>query len=167
MHSTLISISEVVLHLSHGSFERPLSLGQNRDMILFSSQLISKACSIHHCLLGLLLRVFGLVKHIINLSLHCVKSTLNTSFLSISLLFTPFSRVKKSSCFFHLSLECISTAISKASLFSHLLADTGSLLIQTFSLTELSLVALDGLKCFIVCFVCMVQCNFKLIDISL
>merc|ERR1711902_68463 len=83
-HGTLIGISKVVLHFSHSSLEAPLGLGKNSDMILFCSKFIGKACSIDHCLLCLLLGVFGLVKHIINLSLHCVKCTFNTSFFSSS-----------------------------------------------------------------------------------
>merc|ERR1719396_245044 len=51
-HSTFICIGKAVFHFSHLSFKRPLCLGQNRDMILLSSQFICKSCCIHHCFLG-------------------------------------------------------------------------------------------------------------------
>merc|ERR1719489_542532 len=41
-------------------------------MILLSSKLVSKACGIHHCLLGFLLCILGCNKHAINFSLQGV-----------------------------------------------------------------------------------------------
>merc|ERR1711978_259906 len=82
--SALISIGKAVFHFSHLSFKRPFCLGENRNMILLSSQFICEPCSINHCFLGFFFRVLGLVKHIIYFCLHGVKRSFNTSFLSSS-----------------------------------------------------------------------------------
>merc|ERR1711963_1327500 len=54
-------------------------LGQGGGVVLLRSELISKSGGVNHGLLGLLLRVLGLVQKIINLSLHGVEGSLNTS----------------------------------------------------------------------------------------
>merc|ERR1711978_290775 len=51
-HSTLICIGKAVFHFSHLSFKRPFCLGKNRNMVLLSSQFVSKSCCIHHCFLS-------------------------------------------------------------------------------------------------------------------
>merc|ERR1719411_2359275 len=132
-------------------------------MILLSTEFISKASSINHGLLGLLFAVLGRVKHVVNLSLQGVHGSLKTTLLSsssgvdgghlvdsttglaqfsLSLSFATLSRVKESSSLLHLTSEGLGSAVSKVGL---LVADSGSLLIAAFSLTQLSLVTLDGL----------------------
>merc|ERR1719367_1404474 len=186
-HSGIIGISKTVLKFSKLGLKGSLTLGQGGGVVLLRSELISKAGSINHGLLGLLLRVLGLVEEVINLSLHGVKGSLNTSLvssssgidgvhlidsiasvskLSLSLSLSTFSRVKESSCLLNLSLEGIGTSVSKGGLLSHVLAGTGSFLILGICFTELSLVSLDGLESLIVGLVGMIKSNFKLIDLS-
>merc|ERR1711963_887651 len=189
--STLGSISgfsKPVLNLTKLSLKGSLGISLSSNMILFSSQFISKTGSINHCLLGLLLAALGLMKHVINLSLHGVHIALKAALLSsclgvngahvinsnsclnklsLSLTLATISRVKKSSGLFHLSTKSLGFALMKASLLIHLLASSRCLLIATLSFTELSLVSLDGLLSFIVSFVGMIKSNLKLIDLSL
>merc|ERR550532_1195011 len=187
-HSALICIGKAVFHFSHLSFKRPFRLGKNRNMVLLSSQFICKSCSINQCFLCFFFRVLCLMKHIINFCLHGVKRSFNTSFLSsssrvdschfinsraglskfsFSLSLASFSRIKKGSGLLHLTLQRIGPAVSKTCLFCHFLTDTGGLLIKTVSFPKLSLISLYRLEGLIVGFVCMVQCNFKLIDLTL
>merc|ERR1719208_351743 len=83
-HGALIGVSKTVLEFSKLGLQSSLALAEGRDMVLLRSELISKSGSINHGLLGLLLRVLGLVQKIINLSLHGVESSLNTSLVSRS-----------------------------------------------------------------------------------
>merc|ERR1719499_1348865 len=83
-HSSIIGISKTVLKLSQLGLHSSLALGQSGDMVLLRSELISKSGSINHSLLGLLLRVLGLVEQVIDLSLHGVESSLNTSLVTRS-----------------------------------------------------------------------------------
>merc|ERR1719367_413246 len=127
-HGGIIGISKAVLKFSKLGLKGPLTLGQGGGVVLLRSELISKTGSINHGLLGLLLRVLGLVEEVIDLSLHGVKRSLNTSLvstssgidgvhlidsiasvskLSLSLSLSTFSRVKESSCLLNLSLEGI------------------------------------------------------------
>merc|ERR1719367_624304 len=83
-HSSIIGISKTVLKFSKLGLKGSLTLGQGGGVVLLRSELISKTGSINHGLLGLLLRVLGLVEEVINLSLHGVKRSLNTSLVSTS-----------------------------------------------------------------------------------
>merc|ERR1719208_48608 len=187
-HGSVISISKTVLKFSKGSLKSSLTLGQGGGVVLFRSELISKSGGINHGLLGLLFRVLGLVQKVINLSLHGVEGSLNTSLvsrssgvdgvhlidsiasitkLSLSLSLASLSRVQESSGLLNLSLESIGTSVREAGLLGHFLTETAGLLILALSLTELTLVSLDGLESLIVGLVGMVQSNFKLIDVRL
>merc|ERR1719208_60283 len=187
-HGSIISISKTVLKFSKGSLKSSLALGEGGGVVLFRSELISKSGGINHGLLGLLLRVLGLVQKIINLSLHGVEGSLNTSLVSrssgvdgvhlvdssagltkpsLSLSLASISRVQESSGLFHLSLEAVGASVSQAGLLGHLLTDSGGLLVLAFSLTELTLVSLDGLESLVVGLVGVVQCNLVLIDVRL
>merc|ERR1719208_11014 len=77
------------------------------------------------------------------------------------------SRVKESSGLLNLTLEGIGTSVSKGGLLGHILTGTGSFLILGLSLTELSLVSLDGLEGLIVGLVGMIKSNLELVDLSL
>merc|ERR1719471_1019492 len=77
-HGGIIGISKAVLKFSKLGLKGSLTLGQGGGVVLLRSELISKAGSINHGLLGLLLRVLSLVEEVINLSLHGVKGSLNT-----------------------------------------------------------------------------------------
>merc|ERR1712117_412958 len=187
-HSSIIGIGQTVLKLSQLGLKSSLALGEGGGVILLRSEFISKSGSINHSLLGLLLRVLGLMEQVINLSLHGVESSLNTSLirvgsgvdaghlidsissiskLSLSLSLATVSRVKESSGLLNFSLESIGTSVSKAGLLSHLLPGTASLLILGLSLSQLTLVSLDRLESLIVGLVGMVKGNLKLIDLRL
>merc|ERR1719461_1212818 len=187
-HSGIIGISKTVLKFSKLGLKGSLTLGQGGGVVLLRSELISKAGSINHGLLGFLLRVLSLVEEVINLSLHSVKGSLNTSLvssssgvdgvhlvdsttsvpkLSLSLSLSTLSRVKESSSLLNLTLEGIGTSVSKGGLLGHILTGTGSFLILGLSLTELSLVSLYGLEGLIVGLVGMIKSNLELVDLSL
>merc|ERR1719292_35580 len=157
-------------------------------MLLFSSKFISKASSIDHSLLGFLFRVLGLVKTVINFSMHGMDSRFKTPLVRaslrvdgshvidstssfgqfhISLLLATVSRIKKSTSFLKLSLKSISTAISQTSLLSNLAALTSFLFIKTLNITKLGLIPLDGFVSFSISLVGMVKSNFKFIDVRL
>merc|ERR1711983_555640 len=78
-HGLIVGVSQVVLHLGELGLKSSLGLRLDRDMVLLSSEFISKTSSVNHGLLSLLLRVLCLVEHVIDLSLHGVKSSFNTS----------------------------------------------------------------------------------------
>merc|ERR1719373_1076928 len=187
-HGSVIGVSKTVLELSKGSLKSSLALGEGGGVVLFRSELISKSGGINHGLLGLLLGVLGLVQKIINLSLHGVEGSLNTSLvrsgsgvdgvhlidsvasvtkLSLSLSLASLGRVQESSSFLNLSLESIGTSVREAGLLGHFLTETAGLLILAFSLTELTLISFDGLKSLVVGLVGMVQSNLKLVDVRL
>merc|ERR1719373_687778 len=153
-HGSVIGISKTVLELSKGSLKSSLAL----------------------------------VQKIINLSLHGVEGSLNTSLvrsgsgvdgvhlidsvasvtkLSLSLSLASLGRVQESSGLLNLSLESIGTSVRETGLLRHLLAETAGLLILALSLTELTLVSLDGLESLVVGLVGMVQSNLKLVDVRL
>merc|ERR1719474_576187 len=187
-HGILIGVSQSLLKFSHLGLKSTLSVGLGAHMVLLSTEFVSKTGSINHSLLGLLFGVLGLVEHVINLSLHGVNITLKTSLgstglavdsrhvidssaglnkFSLSLPLASLSRVEKGSCFLHLTSKGGSTSLGKVSLLGHLLPDTGGLLIGTLSLSDLALVALDGLLGLIVGLVGVVKSNLQLIDVSL
>merc|ERR1719328_290850 len=128
----LIGFNKSCFKLSNLRFKSTLALFLCVRVLLFSSQLISKTGSINHGPLGLLLRVFGLREHIINLSMHGVDGTPKTALLSsslgingahiidstssfrqfhVTLLLAAVSRVKQGTGLLKFSLESISTAI--------------------------------------------------------
>merc|ERR1719323_346291 len=72
--SSLIGFSQPVLQLVDLNLQGSLALLHSSSVILLSTELISKPCSINHSLLRLLLRSLGLVQHIINLSVDSVHS---------------------------------------------------------------------------------------------
>ena len=124
------------------------------------AQIIGEASSINHGFLGLLLRVLGLVKHIVNLSVesvdsrlqgtlvrvgtvvdvgHLIDSTTGFCKLHVSLLLGTVGRVQEGTGLLKLSLEGIGLALSKTTTLRDLLALTGFFLKGTFNLPELTL----------------------------
>merc|ERR1740116_834733 len=151
-----------VLHVGHGGLQGSLGLGLDRDVVLLSTELISKTSSVNHCLLGLLLGALGLVEHVVDLSLHGVDGPLEPALVSggtrvdivhlvdghagfgqlrLSLPLAPLGRVKEGTSLFHLTPEGVGPALSEAGLLGHLLAETSSLFIVHLSLPQLALVA--------------------------
>merc|ERR1740123_2724305 len=188
LHRGLIGISKAVLHVGHGGLQGPLGLGLDRDVVLLSTELISKTSSVNHCFLGLLLGALSLVEHVADLSLHGVDGPLEPALVSsgarvdivhlvdghagfgqlgLSLPLAPLGRVKEGTSLFHLTPEGVGPALSEAGLLGHLLAETSSLFIVHLSLPQLALVALDGLQSLIVGLVGVVESNLELVDVSL
>merc|ERR1719288_714213 len=187
-HGGIVGISQTVLQLSQAGLEGPLALAQAGGMVLLRAELISQAGGVNHGLLGVLLRVLGLVQEVVNLCLHGVQRALHTplvsssagvdgshlidsitsiSQLSLSLSLAALSGVKESSGLLNLTLESIGPAVSEAGLLRHLLPHAASLLIGTLSLTVLTLVPLDGLEGLVVGLVGVIKSNFKLVDVRL
>merc|ERR1719322_1810739 len=127
-HGSVIGISKTVLKFSKLCLKSSLALAEAGGVILLRSELISKSGGINHGLLGLLLGVLSLVQEVINLSLHGVERSLNTSLVSggsgvdgvhlvdsiasiaelgLGLSLASLSRVKESSGLLNLSLESI------------------------------------------------------------
>merc|ERR1719322_641209 len=125
-HGSIIGVSKTVLKFSKGGLKSSLALVEGGGVVLFRSELICKSGRVNHGLLGLLLRVLGLVQKVINLSLHGVESSLNTSLVSrssgvdgvhlidsvasitklgLSLSLASLGRVQESSGLLNLSLE--------------------------------------------------------------
>merc|ERR1719188_935658 len=187
-HGSVIGISKTVLKFSKLGLKSSLALTEAGGVILLRSELISQSGGINHSLLGLLLGVLGLVQEVVNLSLHGVERSLNTSLVSgssgvdgvhlvdsiasiselgLSLSLASLSRVQESSGLLDLSLESISTSVREGGLLRHLLTQTTGLLGLALGLTELSLVSLDGLESLIVGLVGMVQGDLILVNVRL
>merc|ERR1711915_389460 len=128
------------------------------------------------------------MKHIVNLSMHGVDSSLYTTLLSrclridcthlldsiscfrklsLSLALSSLSRIQKRAGFLHLTLKSICSTLRETDLFHHILPSTLFFLIATFSLTKLSLISLDGFLSFHICLIGMIKGNFQFIDVTL
>ena len=186
LRSRVISFSQAVFKLSNLGLQRALSLILLGRVFLLRTKFISKSGSINHGLLGFLFRILGLMEHVINLSMHGVDGRLKVTLLGIglrvdgghvidrspcfrkfqiSLFLDAISRVQQSTALFKLTLKGIGFAISKSSLLSNLLSLTALLLIELLSVSQLTLIPLDGLVSLSICLVGMVQSNLKLIDV--
>merc|ERR1712227_140689 len=73
----LVGIRELLLELGQLGLKGALGLGLGVGVILLSTELIGKTGSINHGLLGLLLRVLGLLEHVVDLSVHGVHGALD------------------------------------------------------------------------------------------
>merc|ERR1719175_150760 len=187
-HGSSFSISQSSFKVTKRGLQGALGSSLAVGVILFSSEFISKASSINHSLLGLLLRVLSSLEHGINLSLESVDLSLKTSFgshvsgvdglhliasrsgvrdLHVKLALSSLSRVKEGTALLNLTREGSSLALSNTSLLIDLLALAGLILKGLDGLSQLSLVSLDGLESLSIGLVGMVKSNFKLIDISL
>merc|ERR1719239_1207125 len=164
LHGSNLSISKASFKVSKLSLKGPLGTSLGSDMILLSTELISKAGSINHGLLGLLLGILGSSKHRIKVSLDSVdsslKSTLGGHFSTIDGLhfIAGISGISN----FHIQL-----ALSNSNLLNILSTLAGLILIRLDSVTELALVALDGLQTLSIGLVGMVKSDLKFVDISL
>merc|ERR1719195_1772962 len=187
-HGGVVGLGTLVLKLGQLSLQGSLGLGQSGGVVLLSAELIGQTGGINHGLLGLLLRVLGLVRHVVNLSVQGVDSALDAALLSggagvdgghlidsipglaqlsLGLPLATLGRVQKRPGLLHLPGESVGTAVSKAGLLSHLLADTGLLGEGALSLPHLALVALDGLLGLVVGLVGVIQSNLQLVDLTL
>merc|ERR1719336_1272523 len=187
-HGGLVGIGQTVLHIGHGGLKGPLVLGLDSNMVLLSTELISKASSIDHGLLGLLLRALGLVEHVVDLGLQSVDGALDPALvgggarvdvvhlvdghaglgqLGLGLPLSPLGGVKEGTSLLHLALEGVGPALGKGSLLGHLLPEAGGLLEVHLGLPQLTLVALDALESLIVGLVGVVEGDLELVDVSL
>merc|ERR1712181_108863 len=73
----LAGIGELLLQLGQLGLKCTLSLALGVGVVLLSAELICQTSSVHHSLLGLLLRVLGLLEHVIDLCVHGVDGALN------------------------------------------------------------------------------------------
>merc|ERR1719394_442800 len=184
----ILGIGETSLKFSKSVGERVLTSSKSSNMLLFSTELISKTSSINHGLLGLVLSILGRDKHTINLSLegvdggleltlashvtgidglHVVDSGSGVSNVILELSDGTVGSIKKSFGLLNLSRESSSLTLRDANLLSNLGSGASLILEGLDGLTELSLVALDGLQSLRVGLVGVVQTNLKFIDLSL
>merc|ERR1711936_673312 len=132
-NGVLIGVSKLLLQLGQLGLKCALSLALGVGVVLLSAELICQTSSIHHSLLGLLLRVLGLLKHIIDLCVHSMDSALNGPLvagspgvdgghlvdgrtalgeLGLSLALASLRRVEEGASLLHLSGKSIGTAIA-------------------------------------------------------
>merc|ERR1711922_104004 len=122
-HRSASGFSKPVLNLTKLSLKSSLGISLSSNMILLSSQFICKTGSINHCLLGLLLAALGLMKHVINLSLHGVHIALKAALLSSCLGVNGAHVINSNSGLNKLSLSLTLATISRvkqsSGLFAH------------------------------------------------
>merc|ERR1719158_2169848 len=188
LQGNILGIGQTSLKFSKSIGERVLASSKSSNMFLFSTELISKTSSINHGLLGLVLSILGRDKHTINLSLegvdgglkltlashvagidglHVVDSGSGVSNIILELSDGTVGSIKKSLGLFNLSRESSSLTLRDANLLSNLGSGASLILKGLDGLTELSLVALDGLQSLRVGLVGVVKTNLKFIDLSL
>merc|ERR1719348_247852 len=176
-----LQVSELVVHGVLGG-------SKGGGVVLFSSQFISKAGSVNHSLLGLLLGVLGSSKHCVDLSLEGVDASLKTplgrhvagvdgldfidgstgiSNFILNLSLGTVSGVNQSTALLNFSRQGSGLALRDADSFGDLSAGTGFVFIGLDGLPQLSLVALDRLESLSISLVSMVQSNFQFVDLSL
>merc|ERR1719391_184850 len=188
LHGSSLGIRQAAFKISKLRLKRLLCGGLTSGMILLSTELISKASSINHSLLGLLFSILGSSKHSINFGLNSVdvalKSTLGRHFSAIDslhfiasisgisnfhvqLALGSLSRVKKGLALLNLSREGSSLAVSNSNSLNNLSTLASLILIGLDGFPQLALVTLDGLQTFSISLVGMVKSNLKLIDVTL
>merc|ERR1711872_1186180 len=184
----LVGIRELLLELGQLGLEGALGLGLGVGVILLSTELIGKTGSINHGLLGLLLRVLGLLEHAVDLSVHGVHGALDGPLvagglgvdrghlvdggarlgeLGLGLALAPLGRVEQGASLLHLSGESIGTTVGEGGPFHNLLPLPLLLLVGALGLPVLALVALDRLLGLRVGLVGVVQSDLKLVDVAL
>merc|ERR1719220_3117524 len=188
LQSSILSIGQASLKLSQSVGQRVLASSKRGHMLLLSAELISKAGSINHGLLGLLLGILGSHQHTVHLSLegvdaglqlalaghiatidglHVVDSRAGVSDVILQLSDGTIGSIKQSLALLNLTRQSSSLALRDANLLNNLGLGASLILESLDGLTKLSLVALDGLQTLRVGLVGMVQSNLKLVDLSL
>merc|ERR1719273_481359 len=188
LQSSVLSIGQASLELSQSVGQRVLASSKSGHMLLLSTELISQAGSVNHGLLGLLLSILGSHQHTVHLSLegvdaglqlalashvaaidglHVVDGRAGVSDVILQLSDGTVGSIKQSLAFLHLTRQSGSLALRDADLLDNLGLGASLILESLDGLTELSLVALDGLQTLRVGLVGVVQTNLKLIYLSL
>merc|ERR1719191_2013639 len=184
----VLRVSQATLQVSQSVGERVLTGGEAGHVLLLSSQLVGKTGSVNHRLLGLVLGVLGGNQHAVNLGLqgvdaglqlalgghvttvdglHVVHSGTAVSDVVLELPDGTVGAVQQSLALLHLAGQGSSLALGDADLLSDLSPGAGLVLEGLDGLTELGLVALDGLDALRVGLVGVVQANLQLVDLSL
>merc|ERR1712038_2062655 len=188
LQSSILSIRQTSLELSQSIGQRVLASSKSGHMFLLSTELISQAGSVNHGLLGLILGILGSHQHTVHLSLegvdaglqlalashvtaidglHVVDGSTGVSDVILQLSDGTVGSIKQSLALLHLTRQSSSLALRDADLLNNLGLGASLILKSLDGLTELSLVALDGLQTLRVGLVGVVQSNFKLVDLSL
>merc|ERR1719191_1045147 len=184
----VLRVSQATLQVSQSVGERVLTGGEAGHVLLLSSQLVGKTGSVNHRLLGLVLGVLGGNQHAVNLGLqgvdaglqlalgghvtpvdglHVVHSGTAVSDVVLELPDGTVGSVQQGLALLHLAGQGSSLALGDADLLSDLSPGAGLVLEGLDGLTELGLVALDGLDALRVGLVGVVQANLQLVDLSL
>merc|ERR550517_1343543 len=184
----VLRVSQATLELSQSVGEGVLSSGEAGDVLLLSTELVSKTGSVNHRLLGLVLGVLGGDKHTVDLSLegvdaglqlalgghvatvdglHVVDGSTRVSNVVLELSDGAVGSIKKSLALLHLAREGGRLALRDSNLLADLSPGAGLVLVRLDGLTELGLVALDGLDTLRVSLVGVVQSDLQLVDLSL
>merc|ERR1712088_595733 len=95
-------------------------------------------------------------------SQHFINSSTSIREFTIQLTLGTISRIQKSSRLFNLTTESICLTFSNTNSLHDFLASTGLFFIALNSISELSLITLDGLLTFSICLVGMIKSKFKL-----
>merc|ERR1719192_1980568 len=184
----VLRVSRAALQLAQGVGERVLASGQAGHVLLLGSQLVSKTGSVNHRLLGLVFGVLGGDKHAVHLSLqgvdaglqlalgghvasvdglHVVNSGTAVSDVVLQLPDGTVGSIQQGLALLNLARQGSSLTLRDADLLSDLSPGAGLVLKGLDGLTELGLVALDGLDSLRVGLVGVVQANLQLVDFSL
>merc|ERR1712038_835226 len=112
LHSSILSIGKATFKLSKLVSKRVLCSTHRICMVLLGSKLVSKACSVHHGLLGFLLCILCCNKHAINLSLQGVDGGLQLALSSHVTSIDCLHIVDCTTCISNVSLELALSAVS-------------------------------------------------------
>merc|ERR1719400_917791 len=188
LQSGVLRVSRAALQLSQSVGQRVLASGEGGDVLLLSAELVSKASSVNHRLLSLVLGILGSNQHTVNLSLqgvdaglklalrghvatvdglHVVDGSTRVSNVVLELSDGAVGSIKKSLALLHLAREGGRLVLRDSNLLADLSPGPGLVLIGLDGLTELGLVALDGLDALRVGLVGVVHSDLKLVDLSL
>merc|ERR1719220_2807688 len=184
----LVRIGELLLELGQLGLKGALGLALAVRVVLLGAELVGETCGVDHGLLGLLLRILGLLEHVVDLGVHGVDGALDGPLvagglgvdgshlfdggarlgeLSLGLALAPLGRVEQGASLLHLSSKSIGTAVGKGGPLDNLLPLPLLLLVGALGLPVLTLVALDRLLGLRVGLVGVVQSNLQLVNVAL
>merc|ERR1719225_1964090 len=184
----VLGISKTSLELSQLVVHGQLGGGLGRGVVLLGTELVSKASSVDHRLLGLLLGVLGSAEHGVHLSLDRVDGSLEAALgghvaavddlhvvdgvaaigdLHLELALGPLGTVHQSLGLLQLAGEGGGLALRDADLLHDLRAGARLVLVQLDRLLQLRLVALHALQALRVGLVGVVKTDLKLVDLAL
>merc|ERR1719336_188587 len=184
----VLGISKTSLELSELVVQGLLGGSLSEGVVLLGAELVSKASSVDHRLLGLLLGVLGSAEHGVHLSLdgvdgsleaalgghvsavddlHVVDGVAAISDLHLELPLGALRAVHQSLGLLQLAGEGGGLALRDADLLHDLRAGARLVLVSLDRLLQLRLVAFDGLQSLGVGLVGVVQTDLELVDLAL